>query len=152
MDDKLVVKKYANRRLYDTEKSRYVTLSELADSIKRGRKIEVLDAKTKEDVTSFILTQIIFEEAKNKNALLPVPLLHLIIRYGENILSEFFDKYLQQIIRNYVAYKGTLDDQFSEWLDMGMNLSEIAQKGMVGFPPFQSFMGPFSDSKDEKED
>ncbi len=58
------LKKYANRRLYDTENSTYVTLSEVAEMIKSGRMVEVVDEKTKEDVTACILTQIIFEEAK----------------------------------------------------------------------------------------
>ena len=81
MAERVLLKKYANRRLYDTEKSVYVTLSQVSDMIKEGRQVKVIDAKTEEDVTAFILTQIIVEEAKNKNSLLPVPLLHLIIEY-----------------------------------------------------------------------
>ena len=95
MAEKVVLKKYANRRLYDTEKSAYVTLNQVADLIREGRQVEVIDAKTKEDVTAFILTQIILEASRKKNVLLPVPLLHLIIQYGENVLEEFFEKYLQ---------------------------------------------------------
>ena len=74
MTDKITLKKYANRRLYDTEKSQYVTLNQVADRIRDGQQVEVLDAKTKEDVTAFILTQILLEEAKSKNVLLPAPL------------------------------------------------------------------------------
>ena len=69
MTEKITLKKYANRRLYDTEQSHYVTLNQVADRIRRGQQVEVLDAKTKEDVTAFILTQILLEEAKNKNVL-----------------------------------------------------------------------------------
>ena len=76
--DKIILKKYSNRRLYDTVKSAYVTLSEVSDMIKQGQWVEVTDAKTGEDVTAFTLTQIVMEEAKKKNALLPVPLLHLL--------------------------------------------------------------------------
>ncbi|HSQ84048.1 MAG TPA: polyhydroxyalkanoate synthesis regulator DNA-binding domain-containing protein, partial [Desulfobacterales bacterium] len=112
MQNKVKLKKYANRRLYDTEKSTYVTLNQVADLIRKGRQVEVIDAKTKEDVTAFILTQIILEEAKNKNFLLPIPVLHLIIQYGDNILGDFFEKYLQQIITTYVAHKNAVDDQF----------------------------------------
>lgn len=64
MTDKLIIKKYNNRRLYDTEKNSYVTLSQVSDVIKQGRQVEVVDAKTKEDVTAFILTQVLLEEAK----------------------------------------------------------------------------------------
>lgn len=139
MAEKVLIKKYSNRRLYDTEKSAYVTLTEVAEIIKKGREVEVVDAKTKEDVTAFILTQIILEEARKKNALLPAPLLHLVIQYGEHVLSEFFETYLQQVINTYLTYKSTVDEHFQKWLGLGMNLSELTQKtltGMMPFPPF----------------
>ena len=97
MPQTVVLKKYANRRLYDTEKSTYVTLKQVADYIHDGRQVRILDAKSEEDVTAFILTQIVLEEAKNKNALLPAPLLHIIIRYGDNLLGEFFEKYFVRL-------------------------------------------------------
>ena len=100
MGEKVLLKKYPNRRLYNTETSSYVTLGQVSDLIKEGRQVQVVDVKTDEDVTAFILTQIIVEEARNKNALLPSPLLHLVICYGGNILSEFFEKY--QIGRAHV--------------------------------------------------
>jgi polyhydroxyalkanoate synthesis repressor PhaR len=152
MAEKLLLKKYANRRLYDTEKSRYVTLNNVAHMIKEGRQVEVIDAKTMEDVTALILTQIILEMGKDKNGLLPVPLLHLIIQYGENVLEEFFDKYLQQTIENYLTYKRSVDEQFRKWLDMGADLSGMAQKTMPGLTPFQSFFDPFSSSGGKKEE
>lgn len=147
MAEKVLLKKYANRRLYDTEKSSYVTLEQVAEMIKQGRKTEVVDAKTKEDVTAFILTQVILEEARKKNILLPVPLLHLIIQYGGNVLEEFFEKYLEQTIKNYLTYKSTVDEQFKKWLELGMDFSEIAQKTMTGLTPYQSLFGQFSESK-----
>ena len=151
MADTVVLKKYANRRLYDTDRSAYVTLDEVADMIKAGRDIRALDAKTKEDVTEFILTQIILEKARKKNALLPVPLLHMIIRYGDNVLGEFFEKYLELIIKNYLTYKSRVDEQYKKWLDLGMDMSELAQHSMTGMPPFPFFKPP-SDGKDENEE
>ena len=153
MQNRLKLKKYANRRLYDMEKSAYVTLNQVADLIRQGRQVEVIDAKTNEDVTAFILTQIILEEAKNKNFLLPIPVLHLIVQYGDNILGEFFEKYLQQMITTYVAHKNAVDDQFKKWLELGLDYSNMAQKTMAGLTPFKSFFdqfSPFSD-KDEKK-
>jgi polyhydroxyalkanoate synthesis repressor PhaR len=128
MTEPLVFKKYANRRLYDTEKSAYVTLSELGDIIRSGRRVEVRDAQTKEDVTAFILTQIILEEAKNKNALLPAPLLHLIIQFGDNQLGEFFRTYLQQIVQAYLSQRVAFEEQFKRWIGSGMDLSEMARR------------------------
>lgn len=144
MSNKVKLKKYANRRLYDMEKSAYVTLNQVADLIRQGRRVEVTDAKNKEDVTAFILTQIILEEAKNKNFLLPIPVLHLIIQYGDNILGEFFEKYLQQMITTYVAHKTAVDEQFKKWLEMGLDYSKTAQKSMADFTPFKSFFDQFS--------
>jgi polyhydroxyalkanoate synthesis repressor PhaR len=155
MTDIIVLKKYANRRLYNTKKSAYVTLGEVADDIRQGKTVSAFDAKTKEDVTAFVLTQIILEEAKNRNALLPVPLLHMIIRYGENVLREFFENYLEQTVNAYLAHKSQVDEQFKKWLEFGMDYSEVAQKSLTRLNPFQSFFDQFSGSKtpsDEKDE
>ena len=148
MAEKLLLKKYANRRLYDTEKSKYVSLNQVAEIIKQGREVEVIDAKTKEDVTSFILTQIVLEEARKNRFLLPAPLLHLMIQYGENVLTDFFENYLQQTIKNYLAYKRTADEQFSKWLDLGSDWSDMAQRSMTSMAPFKTFFDLFPDLRD----
>jgi polyhydroxyalkanoate synthesis repressor PhaR len=138
MTEKILFKKYANRRLYDTEQSKYVTLNEVAERIRNGQQVEVIDAGTKEDVTAFILTQIVLEEAKKNNALLPAAFLHVAIQYGDNVLMEFFEKYLQQTIKSYLAYKSSVDEQFKKWLDMGMDISEMTPKSVGRMNPFQS--------------
>jgi polyhydroxyalkanoate synthesis repressor PhaR len=145
MAARVVFKKYANRRLYDTEQSAYVTLQEVAQMIRNGRQVQVVDAKTQEDVTAFILTQIILEEAKNKNVLLPVPLLHLIIQFGDNLLGEFLETYLQQIIQAYLSQKAAFEDQFKQWIAMGMNLSESARAAGNPFEGLKPFfdLNPF---------
>lgn len=145
MNETLHLKKYSNRRLYDTEKSAYVTLDDVMQAIRRGRRVAVSDARSGEDVTAFILTQIILEESRKRNSLLPVPLLHLIVQYGENILSEFFEKYLEQIIRNYLSYKAMADDQFRKWLHLGMDLSTLTKQSMTSLPAFKPFLDPFRD-------
>jgi polyhydroxyalkanoate synthesis repressor PhaR len=151
MPDKITLKKYANRRLYDMEKSAYVTLNQVADLIRQGRRVEVVDAKSKEDVTASILSQIILEEAKNKNILLPVPVLHLIIQYGDNVLGEFFEKYLQQMIQTYLAHKHAVDDQFIKWLEMGREFTSTTQETMAGLSPFKSFFDQFSSYSNKQE-
>ena len=151
MTDMIELKKYANRRLYDTQKSAYVTLREVAEVIREGKTVKAFDAKTKEDVTAFVLTQIILEEAKNNNALLPVPLLHMIIRYGENVLHEFFENYLEQTINAYVAYKREADKQFKNWLEMGMDISGMAQQSLTRLNPFQALFDQFRGSKSASE-
>ncbi len=151
MAQKVVLKKYANRRIYDSDKSAYITLQQVSEIIKEGRQVEVIDAQTQEDVTSFILTQIIVEEAKNKKALLPVPLLHLVIQYGDGVLSEFFEKYLEMTIKNYLAYKMAFDEQFRKWLEMGRDFSTLAQRTVPGLAQWKSFMDMFSSVEKKPE-
>lgn len=145
MAEKVIIKKYGNRRLYDTEKNTYVTLTQVADIIKSSRTVEVVDAKTKEDVTAFTLTQIVLEEARKKNFFLPVPLLHLMIQFGETILSEFFEKHLQQVITNYLAYKESVDQNFEKWLDLSSSFTEQAKKSMGSMSAFQTIFDLFAD-------
>lgn len=153
MADKIHLKKYSNRRLYDPENSTFVTLSQVAEMVREGRQVEVVDVETKEDVTSYILLQIILEEAKKKSSLLPLSLLYLIIRYGET-LSEFFDKYLELTFKNYLAYKASVDEQFKKWLTLGMDFSTLAQKSLenlYGFNPLAGFETAAPPSPEDKE-
>ncbi len=151
MPEKVVLKKYANRRLYDTEKRAFVSLSQVTELVKQGREIEISDDKTGEDVTAFILTQIVLEEAKKKTLLLPVSLLYLLIRYGDSVLSEFFDNYLEQTLKNYLGYKSAMDNQFRTWLEMGQDLSNLNQKSMASLTSFPSWMKLFPGKGPEKE-
>ncbi|MBT8334023.1 MAG: transcriptional regulator [Deltaproteobacteria bacterium] len=132
--------------------SRYMNLNEIEEIIRQGAEIVVTEAKTKEDVTAFILTQIILEQAKNKNTLLPVPLLHLLIRYGDNVLIDFFDNYLQRVIGSYLEYKQAMDIQFQRWLDLSKNLAETAQHGMNPVNPFQAFFTDRDKDKNRNDD
>lgn len=137
MAQDLLIKKYSNRRLYDTERSSYISLGDLAERIREGRQVSVIDAQTEEDVTGYILTQILLEEAKNKNLLLPVPLLNLFIQYGGGMLYDFFEKHLEQVLKNYIVYKKTVDDQFKAWLEVS--------SGYTATTRFQSLFDVFQD-------
>jgi polyhydroxyalkanoate synthesis repressor PhaR len=133
---KIILKKYPNRRLYDTQNSTYVTLDDVTRLIRSGHQVEVIDLKTDQDVTAFILTQILMEQTKKNNKLLPESLLHLIIRFGENVLSDYFEKYLEQSIQNYLSYKRNMEEQFKLCLELGIDLSGIAEKTMKQMTPF----------------
>lgn len=100
----IVVKKYSNRRLYDTEASSYITLEELADRIRRGAEVRVVDAKTGEDLTQGTLTQIILE-SRGAARLLPIPLLLQLIRMGDDALAEFFGRFLGTALELYFQAK-----------------------------------------------
>ena len=99
----LTVKKYPNRRLYDTEASRYITVDELADRVRAGRDVRVLDARTDEDLTQPTLVQLLVEGKRAH--LLPVPLLHQLVRMGDDALAEFFGRYMTWALEVYFGVK-----------------------------------------------
>ena len=140
MSDPLMLKKYSNRRLYDTRNSCYVTLEDVSTMIRSGEQVRIQDASTGEDVTAFILTQIVLEAAKRKNSLLPVSVLHLIICYGDNVLGEFFEKYFHKTLQNYLETKKAFDQQFGQWLDMGVDLSRRMPDMMSGASSIDAMM------------
>jgi len=150
MTKAVTIKKYSNRRLYDTEENAYVTLSRVADRIKEGQRVEVIDARTGEDVTACTLTQILVDEARKNNVLLPVPLLHLCIQFGDTLLHEFFQKYLQQAIQGYIAHKSLMDEQFGKWLEFGSEMTSRSAGAANPFgiyPPFMDVLKDMSFSK-----
>lgn len=100
----MLVKKYSNRRLYDTSESRYITLEELAEKIRAGVDARVVDAKSGEDLTQGTLTQIIIE-SRGGARLLPVPLLLQLIRLGDVALAEFLGRYLSWALELYLQMK-----------------------------------------------
>ncbi|HEY2030457.1 MAG TPA: polyhydroxyalkanoate synthesis regulator DNA-binding domain-containing protein [Myxococcales bacterium] len=95
------VKKYGNRRLYDTVRSRYITLEELAAIVRGGENVQVVDAKTGEDLTAGTLTQILVE-GRGAARLLPLPLLVQLIRMGDDALAEFFGQYVTWALQVYI--------------------------------------------------
>jgi polyhydroxyalkanoate synthesis repressor PhaR len=100
----MLVKKYGNRRLYDTDSSRYITLEELADAIRHGKDVQVVDAKSNADLTQATLAQIILE-SRGASRLLPTPLLVQLIRMGDDALAEFFQRYVGWALQVYVQMK-----------------------------------------------
>jgi polyhydroxyalkanoate synthesis repressor PhaR len=99
-----VIKKYGNRRLYDTETSQYITQEELAAKVKQGAEVRVIDAKTNEDLTQVTLTQIILE-SRGAAHLLPVPLLLQLVRMDDHALAEFFGRYVSWALEIYTRAK-----------------------------------------------
>src|SRR5207253_10077388 len=100
----LLIKKYGNRRLYDTARSRYITLEELAEIVRREDSVRVVDAKTGEDLTTSTLAQIIVE-GRGAARLLPVPLLVQLIRMRDDALAEFLGQYVTWALQVYLQAK-----------------------------------------------
>lgn len=96
-----LIKKYGNRRLYDTGESRYITLEELATKVRGGEDVKVVDAKTGDDLTGQTLTQIVVE-GRGAAKLLPVPLLLQLVRLGDDALAEFFGRWVSGALEMYL--------------------------------------------------
>jgi polyhydroxyalkanoate synthesis repressor PhaR len=132
----MIVKKYSNRRLYDTEASRYITLEELADRVRKGADVRVIDAATDADLTQATLAQIILE-GRGAAHLLPVPLLLQLIRMQDDALAEFFGRYLTWALDAYLRTRqasGALSG-LNPWL--GETLSQLGR-----WAPAWPFGGP----------
>ncbi len=130
--DTLVVKKYANRRLYDTERSHYITLAELAAIVRAGRPVRVVDAKSDEDLTRAVLIQVILEE-QSRLDMLPVGLLHQIIKVQGTVQQGPLASFLE---RSYAQY-ATLGEAWTRQVDQVLGaaaakdpISQAAQSWM----------------------
>lgn len=106
--DAVVIKKYSNRRLYDSAEKKYITLEHISDLIKSGKEIQVIDTQTKEDITKLILIQTILENEKNKEDILPASFLYSIIKYGNQVAKEYFDNSFIMMMQPYISFQKNL--------------------------------------------
>lgn len=134
VDQPVVIKKYANRRLYDTGRSSYVTLDDLAQMIKDGYEFNVYDAKTGDDLTRQVLTQIIVEqEGKGAGNLLPINFLRQLIGfYGDN-MSPMVPNYLEQAFNLFTQQQDQFRDQIKK--SMGGAMGGVTPPAAGQFPP-----------------
>jgi polyhydroxyalkanoate synthesis repressor PhaR len=134
---KVTIKKYANRRLYDTESSTYITLDRLAQMVREGREFEVVDAKTGEDITRQVLTQIIVDEEARGATMLPINFLKQIIGLYGNSMQNFVPSYLEAAMeafqRNQSAVKDALGgNMFADMAKRNMAMFEDAAQAFTG--------------------
>ena len=109
-----VIKRYSNRKLYDTQESRYVTLEEIEEMIRAGREISVVDAASGEDLTSVTLTQIILENERTRRASLPSAFLHQLIKHGES-WQDFVQKSMRSSLEGMVSSQRDMERIFRDW-------------------------------------
>lgn len=130
--DTVIIKKYANRRLYNTRSSSYITLENLAKMTREGVDFTVLDAKTGADITHQILTQIIMEEEASGEQMLPVNFLRQLISMYGNSMQSLIPHYLEASMDNFRANQAKLHKAFEE--SLGNNpLARLAQQNMEMF-------------------
>lgn len=151
----VTIKKYANRRLYDTGTSAYVTLDDLAQMVKNGQDFQVFDAKSGDDITRSVLTQIIFEqESKGSQALLPVTFLRQLIRFYGDSMQGLVPSYLEFTLERFAGEQQKFRQQFTDALGdspiaaptrhMFENIEEQTRKNMAMFQQALSMFSPFA--------
>ena len=137
----VIIKKYANRRLYNTESSSYITLDHLAAMTREGRDFKVLDARSDEDITHSVLTQIIMDEESHGQTLLPVSFLrHLIGLYGDSMQSmvpQYLEASMEAFRRNQAQFRSAMEGAFS-----GGPFAEIARRNLEMFETAASAFKP----------
>ncbi|HLE25141.1 MAG TPA: polyhydroxyalkanoate synthesis regulator DNA-binding domain-containing protein, partial [Thermodesulfobacteriota bacterium] len=119
MPDQIIIKKYSNRRLYDTTHKKYVTLDEIANLIKDGSEIKVLDSQTDEDITKIVLMQVVLESEKNKEDILPTSFLHMLIKYGNRMARDFFENYFTIMFQPYLSIQEGMKKNLQLWQETG---------------------------------
>lgn len=157
-DNTVIIKKYANRRLYNTRSSSYITLDHLAKMTREGIDYKVLDAKSGNDITHQILTQIILDEEANGEQMLPVNFLReLICMYG-NSMQSLIPHYLEASMENFRANQSKLAKAFED--SLGNNpLARLAEQNMAMFkvaaaafmPGSEAPTPPSTESKPDKD-
>lgn len=159
----ITIKKYANRRLYNTSTSTYVTLSDLAKMVKEGVEFNVYDAKTSEDLTRSVLTQIIVEEeGKTGQNLLPISFLRQLISfYGDNMqwmVPKYLEQSMQALSSNQEKIRSYFQNTFGSMFPFGSTLEEMSKQNMAMFErtmrmftPFQAGDASKAQAADEQE-
>jgi polyhydroxyalkanoate synthesis repressor PhaR len=143
----VIIKKYANRRLYNTGTSTYVTLEDLAAMVKAGEDFIVYDAKTSEDITRSVLTQIIFEqENKEGQNLLPITFLRQLIRFYGDSMQMLVPRYLEVSIDTLAREQGKFREQMAQAFGVsGFGpLEDMARRNMEMFERAFSMFAPFA--------
>lgn len=144
----ITIKKYANRRLYNTGTSTYVTLEDLAVMVKSGEDFVVFDAKTGEDITRSVLAQIIFEqENKEGQSLLPIAFLRQLIRFYGDSMQMMVPRFLEQSMQSLTSQQGKFREQITQAFGVGGfgTLEDQVRRNMEMFEKtFAMFAPPFA--------
>lgn len=140
-DGVVIIKKYANRRLYNTETSSYITLDHLAAMTREGRDFKVVDAKTDDDITHNVLTQIIMEEEQRGASMLPVNFLRQIISmYGDSMqamVPGYLEASMEGFRRNHAQFKSAVEGAFahSPFAEIAKRNMEMIEAATAAFKP-----------------
>jgi polyhydroxyalkanoate synthesis repressor PhaR len=145
----IVIKKYANRRLYNTGESKYVTLDDLSEMVRAGTDFIVLDAKSGDDITRSVLTQIIFEQESKGQSMLPVQFLRRLIRFYGDQMQGFLPPYLEMSMESFSKAQEQMRENMSRTFGASTPMAafeEQAQRNMALFQQAMKVWAPFAAS------
>ncbi|MEM9262386.1 MAG: polyhydroxyalkanoate synthesis repressor PhaR [Pseudomonadota bacterium] len=145
-NDPVVIKKYANRRLYNTGTSSYVTLDYLSEMVKNGEEFVVFDAKSGDDITRSVLTQIIFEEENKGQNLLPIQFLRKLIQYYGDSMQSFVPSYLEMSMDAFSKNQERIRDQMRETFGQAPGYSMFEETARANMAMFEKTMKMFTPS------
>ena len=115
----VIIKKYSNRRLYDSTNKKYVTLDDIGALIREGNEVKVIDSQSGADISKVILIQVVLESEKNKEDILPVSFLHMLIKYGNKVAKDFFENYFLMMFQPYFSVQENFKKNMKLWQEMG---------------------------------
>lgn len=142
MSQERLIKKYANRRLYDASVSRHVTLDDIRELIIKGEKIRVVEDKSGEDITRLILLQVISEQEQFGKPILSTPLLESIIRFYGNGMHEFMSRYLERSVEAFTQQQETVQSQLAKLLQNTpvATMADLARQNLEAWQKMQQSM------------
>ena len=133
---RLKIRKYPNRRYYDSTRSRHLTLEEIYQAIREGYEVEVTDSKTGQDITAKVLAQMIIELDAPKLGVFPVPLLHRLLRANEELVSDFTRKYFSQALAAFLDSQKNFEQSLRSAMGLGSATPTVADWTRMMWGPF----------------
>ena len=149
--DSILIKRHGNRRLYNTETRSYVNLEQLAEIVREGNDIRVVDSKTDEDVTKAVLIQVILEEEKKDSSVLPTEFLFQVLRSQEGSMQDFFRNHLSASFEAYMKTKEEFDNRFRSILEMAVSAPHMMEKLIPGAEVMREVFTGTGDKDKDKE-
>ncbi len=146
----LIIKRYGNRRLYNTDAKSYVNYGDLAKIVRDGNDVRVVDSTSGEDVTKAVLIQVILEEEKNNKTVLPTEFLFQLLRSREGSMQDFFKNHLAASFNAYMKTKEEFDNRFRTMLEMATSAPQMWEKLIPGAEVMREVLTGKKKKKDDE--
>ena len=152
--ENLIIKRYGNRRLYNTETRAYVNYQDLINLARTGVDFQVIDSNTKENVTKAVLIQLILEEEKNNRTILPTAFLFQLLRSREDSMQDFFKNHLSASFDAYLKTREEFDKRFRSILELSASAPQMWEKLIPGAEAMRELLtgGKKNNSKDDENE